>query len=135
LSIRFHFDPELNILISVAEGMVSFEEVLRHLDREEMEEHLGKPELFDAVAASTNVTPAEVREIVRRLLGLMREHVLGPTSIVTENPVFFGMSRMLSIISELEAGPEFGVFRSPDEGREWLSGRIPDSRPSRVSPT
>jgi hypothetical protein len=64
-----------------------------------------------------------VREIVRQLLALMRERVLGPTAIVAEDRVVFGMSRMLQIISELEGGPEFGVFQTFDEARDWLKPR------------
>jgi len=102
MSIRFQFDAEAGILFAKAEGLVSFEEVVRHLDQERRQKYLGKRELFDAVAASTEVTPEEIKKIVRQLRALMHEHVLGPTAIVTENRVFFGMSRMLGIISELE---------------------------------
>jgi hypothetical protein len=123
--IRFEFDRQLNILFTVAEGLISFEEIQRHLDREGMAQYLGKPEIFDATAASTNLTTREVREIVGRLRTMMGEQPLGPTAIVTEDRVFYGMGRMLSIVSEFEGGPEIGVFQTLREGLDWLASLRP----------
>lgn len=123
LSIRFEFDPKLNILMTFAEGLISFEGIMKHLDREGMQQYLGKPELIDAVGATTDLTPSQLRDIVSHLLNLMRDHVLGPTAIIAQDRLVVGMSRILAIISELDGGPEFGVFQTHEEGIEWLRGR------------
>ena len=88
MSIQFQFDAEAGILFAKADGLVSFEEVVRHLDEERRQKYLGKPELFDAVAASTEVSPNETRDIVGQLRELMYEHRLGPTRSSPETRYF-----------------------------------------------
>lgn len=119
--IRFQLDPKLNVLITVAEGSVSFHEIMRHIEKETVEGCLANPELFDAREASTDLTPGQVRALVTHLRWLMRDHVLGRTAIVTEDRVAFGMSRMLEMISEFEGGPEIRVFHALQPGLQWLA--------------
>ena len=120
MSIRFRYDPELKILFTTAEGLVTFEEIQSHLDEESRACALAYRELFDAMKARTNLTASEVRLVVGRLKSMMQAHSMGPTAVVTVNAVFYGMLTMMAIVSEIEAGPRIAVFRSFDEGLEWL---------------
>jgi hypothetical protein len=56
-------------------------------------------------------------------MAMMRQGAFGPTAIVTGSDVFFGMMRMLQMLSELEGGPAIGVFRDIAEAREGLRTR------------
>jgi hypothetical protein len=122
MAIRFRYDPELKMLFTTAEGIVTFQDIQAHLDEEAAAGALGYRELFDATTAETNLTAAEVRAIVTRLLSLMRTNTLGPTAVVTINPVFYGMVSMMSVISDLQQGPRIGVFRRVDAALNWLVG-------------
>jgi hypothetical protein len=51
---------------------------------------------------------------------MMNARSMGPTAVVTVNDVFHGMVSLMAIVSEIEAGPRIAVFRSFDEGLEWL---------------
>jgi hypothetical protein len=119
MPIRFAYDQQLKVLIATAEGLVSFEDIQKHLDEEAAAGAIGCREIFDASAASTSLTSGEVRKIAERLHG-WRSLPLGPTAIVTNNDVLFGMARMLEIICDLQGGPRFSVFRTFDEGLDWL---------------
>ena len=120
MPIRFNYDDQLKILFTTAQGLVSFAEVQRHLDEEAAAKALGYREIIDASAASTDLTSEEARELARRLETIMHSGPLGPTAIVTTNDVSFGMARMLAILCELWDGPQIAVFRSFDEGLDWL---------------
>ncbi len=86
---------------------------------------MARREMIDATAATTNLTAEEVRKIVGRVHEMMRSGPFGPTAIVTNNDVVFGMARMFAILCELQQGPPVGVFRTLDEGRDWLVGASP----------
>jgi hypothetical protein len=120
MSIRFRYDPELKILFTTAEGLVTFEEIQSHLDEESHAGALAYRELFDAMKARTNLTASEVRLVVGLLKSMMHAYRMGPTAVVTVNDVFYGMASMMAIVSEIEAGPRIAVFRSFDKGLEWL---------------
>ena len=102
-----------------ADGLVTFDDINRHLDAEEHERALGLPELFDARGATTNITADQVRRLVRRAADTARKAPLGPTAIVADNDVAFGMARMYSILMEDVAG-SVSVFRDLGSARRWL---------------
>jgi hypothetical protein len=129
MPIRFTYDPQLKVLFTTAEGLISFAEIQRHMDEETAAKALGYSEIVDACAASTNVTSEEARELARRIEALMRAGPFGRTAVIATNDVAFGMVRMLSILSEVWSGPGVAdspcdplieAFRSFEEGLHWL---------------
>ena len=120
MPIHFHYDPHVGILFTRAEGRLTFDEILRHLNRERKTKRVAFPEVFDATQASTDATGEQVRVIVQRMIDMGRQGAFGPTAVITTNDVVFGMARMLAILSELESGPKVQVFRTFDEGLDWL---------------
>jgi len=90
--IRFTYDPDLRILFTTAEGLLTFAEIQKHLEEEHTQRALGYRELVDATNATTNVTSNEVRLLVAELQIMMPSTPFGPTSVVTTNDVLFGMA-------------------------------------------
>ena len=121
MPIRFTLDPTLNILITTLEGLISFDDIEKHLDEEAERGFLRYPEICDATEASTNLTDDQARAIVARLRDMSRSGAFGATAFVTHNDVFFGMVMMIKILSELRGGPRIGVFRSIVAGLEWIA--------------
>lgn len=119
MAIKFTFNPQLKILFTTAEGLVSFDDIMKHLDQEAAEKLLEYREIVDAYTASTNLRGDDVREIVTRLKTMARSSRFGPTAVVTNNDVFFGMAMMIQILSELEGGPQVAAFRHFDAGLDW----------------
>jgi len=126
MPIRFAYDRSVNVLFTKAEGLISFEDINRHLDEESRADALALREIVDATDAHTNLSLEEIREVAARLYHLAGTHSLGPTAVVTENDVVFGMARMLAILSELQGGPQTQVFRRFDEGMRWLLRTLPN---------
>jgi hypothetical protein len=120
MPINFYYDPHVRILFTRAEGLLTCDEILRHLDKERKANAIAFPEVFDATQASTDVTGEQARVIVQRMIDMYRHGAFGPTSVITTNDVVFGMTRMLAILSELGSGPKVQVFRTFDEGLDWL---------------
>jgi hypothetical protein len=120
MPLRFTYDHQVKILFTTAEGLMSFAEIQKHLDEETGAKALGYREIIDASAASTNLTPDQTRELVRRLETMLRNGPLGPTAVVTTNDFLFGMARMLAILCELWSGPKIAVFRASCEALDWL---------------
>jgi len=120
MPIFFHVDRLGRRVATRASGLVTFSELSEHLDAEERERALGLTELFDARGATTDITPDQIKQLVRRAAETARRSALGPTAIVTENDLVFGMARMYSILVENVA--PVGVFRDREPAIEWLEG-------------
>ena len=120
MPINFHYDPDVGILFTRAEGLLTFEEILRHLDEERNAKGIAHPEIFDATQANTDSTAEQIRAVVQRMIEMGRQGVFGPTAVITDNDVLFGMASMLAILSELRGGPKVQAFRTFSEGLDWL---------------
>jgi hypothetical protein len=122
MPIHFHYDRDVDILFTRAEGLLTVDEILRHLNKERNAKGIAHPEVFDATRASTEATGEQVRVVLQRMIDMRCQGVFGPTAVITTNDVVFGMARMLAILCELEGGPQIQVFRTFDEGLDWLVG-------------
>lgn len=120
MPIRIEYDTRRNRLETSVDGLLTFEEIQRHIDDEEANGHLCLPEIFDCKDASTNLSREQIELLVERLLNYPKNKCLGPTAIVAKNPLTFGMARMFEIVCELHGGPPIGVFNNRDEGEHWL---------------
>jgi len=119
VSIEYVTDQARGWLVTTAQGAVTLEEVDAHLDLEERNSDLGRPELIDARSATTNVTADQVRRLAHRAADMLSSVRLGPTAIVTDNDVVFGMSRMYSVFAQ-RTGAAVEVFRDFDAASAWL---------------
>jgi hypothetical protein len=119
MPIHYFRDQADNSLITTAEGAVTFEDINAHLDLEERNGDLNRPELIDARNASTNITAEQVRHLAHRAAAMLSRVRLGPSALVTNDDVVFGMARMYSVFAE-GAGAVVEVFRDIDAATRWL---------------
>jgi hypothetical protein len=54
------------------------------------------------------------------MIEMHRQGSCGPTAVITNKDVLFGMASMLAILSELQDGPKVQAFRTFSEGLDWL---------------
>ena len=120
MSLHYFRDQDDNRLITTADGLVTFEEINAHLDVEERNGDLNRPELIDARNATTNLTAQQVRHLAHRAADMLSRVRLGPTAVVTNNDTVFGMARMYSVFAE-SAGAVVEVFRDIDAASRWLA--------------
>jgi hypothetical protein len=119
MAITFVIDRIRQRMLTHADGVLTFEELDRHIDEEERARALDLPELVDARGAKTDLTAEQVRRLVRRTTQLARTTPLGRTAIVATDDVAFGMARMYSILTEGQ-GAAVEVFRDLDSAEQWL---------------
>jgi hypothetical protein len=119
MPITFVVDHVLQRMVSHANGVVTYVELEEHLNSEERERALGLPELIDASGATTDVTVGEVKKLVQRAARTAQQLPLGPTAIVVQDPMAFGMARMYSILME-RVGAPVAVFRERVSATSWL---------------
>ena len=120
MPIRHVIDRFRQQMFTQASGLVTFEDLNAHLDAEERERGLDLPEVFDATGASTNVTPAQIRELVNRAHATLGKGPLGPTAIVVTHDVAFGMAQMYAILTR-PMGIVVEVFRDVKSAERWLA--------------
>ena len=113
-------------VIARCSGVVSYEDIAEHLDFEEQRRGLDYRELIDARRCSTNLTPEQIRSLVRRVHRLAQAHSdFGPTAIVADSDLVYGMARMFALVNEIPdetgPGPPIEVFRDVGEAEQWLA--------------
>lgn len=126
MPITFEIVPSLKRLSSVAEGIVTYSEIMAHLEKERDSNCLHLRELVDAERANAAFSSEEVRQVVDRLRDLGRHSALGATAIVVGNDISYGMLRMLGILAEEVC--DIRPFRSRSEAEGWLNA-IDNPRP------
>jgi hypothetical protein len=119
MPIRYSVDKLHGRLLTHAVGNITADDINAHLDLEQRDRNLEVPELVDARGATADVTTDQIRRLVQRATNMLRHVKLGPTAIVTDNDVVFGMARMYSLLVD-GAGVRVEVFRDLEAARQWL---------------
>ena len=109
------------IVRTEASGLVTYDDLARHLTEEARDDALGFAEVIDGRGAATDITPQQVRALVARTDALLRQGRLGAVAIVTDSDFAFGMARMYQILAE-PLPVQIGVFRTLDEATAWRRG-------------
>lgn len=127
MSIHYFRDQARDWLVTTADGLVTLDDINAHLNLEERNRDLSRPELIDARNATTNITADQVRRLAQRAAEMLSRVRLGPTALVTTNDVVFGMTRMYLVFAE-RAGAVVEVFRDIDAANAWLArvGQVND---------
>lgn len=120
MAITYTLDRPRGRMYTRAEGLLTRPEIEAHLEVEEAERALGYAELFDARGTTLNISADGVRRLVERARKLHAAGiVVGPTAIVADSDVVFGMARMYAILSEFVHAP-VDVFRDREAALAWL---------------
>jgi hypothetical protein len=102
-----------------AEGTISLNDIRAHLEEERVGIGLTYDELIDARGFSTNISQKAVHTIVEALRRLGKESRLGPTAVIVDSDVGYGMLRMLSVLVEDDC--QIQPFRQQEEAEQWLT--------------
>ena len=117
LKVRYSIDKQRRLIVTTAEGFVTFDDARDHQDR-----LLGDPDFdvsFDQLIDTTAVTKVDISASEARILAERR--IVSPESrraFVATKPHIFGLARMMEVYHEPLG--EVQVFYSMDEALEWL---------------
>jgi hypothetical protein len=118
MSITATFDHRARRVIARATGQVTLEDIRQHLEEERQEPGLSYSEIFDARGAIPEFAPSDVRVIVAFLRWLGEKTKLGPTAVVVDSDLAYGMVRMVEMLVEDVCAVK--PFRSESEAESWL---------------
>ena len=118
MPITYSIDSESRWLIVIATDLITYTEIVAHLEQERDDGLLTNFELIDGREARLNLTPDEVRRIVELLRQLGRKSALGPTAVLVNGEYSYGMMRMLEIL--VEDVCDVRPFRDRREAEAWL---------------
>ena len=112
------FDHQHRRVIAVAEGRVTLDEIRSHLEEERQEPALGYSELIDARGVIPDFAPADIRILVAWLRWLGERTRLGPTAVVVDSDLAFGMVRMVEML--VDDVCQVRPFRDKLDAELWL---------------
>lgn len=112
------FDHPHRRVNAVAEGRVTLDEIRSHLEEERQEPALGYGELIDARGVIPDFPPADIRILVAWLRWLGERTHLGPTAVVVDSDLAFGMVRMVEML--VDDVCQVRPFRDKLDAELWL---------------
>ena len=101
------------------EGTITLDDVLAHLEEERRDAGLSYSELIDGRGSTPALSSADVRAIVDALSRVAKESRLGPTAILVDTDLAYGILRMLEILVEDVCAVR--PFRHREEAEKWLA--------------
>ena len=99
-------------------GQVTYQDVIDHLNREELKNEFPYSELIDATGATFVFSADEARRLADYIRILGHNHKLGKAAIIVKDDITYGMTRMLGLL--LEDVIETNVFRDKAGAINWL---------------
>jgi hypothetical protein len=119
MAVRYSIDKYRRLVLTKAEGCVTFDDVRGHQDR-----LMADPEFdvsFDQLIDTSLTTEVDISAEQARILA--HRHIVSPASrraIVAPRPLLFGMGRMMQAYHDMVTDTEVKVFYSMDEAVGWL---------------
>jgi len=118
MAINFHIDRGNKRIYSKAVGLITFEDLLSHMRAEVGPEVATYSEVFDCTGATTNLNVEQVRLLADERRHIAQTQPAGPTAVVANNDLFFGMLRMFDMLTETIR--PLRVFRDIRSAEQWL---------------
>lgn len=120
MPISERIDHERRWVETSIEGPVTFADFEAHWGRELAAHGETYPELIDGRRAEVAFDAHDVRRMVEVLRLAAASRQLGPTAILVQSDVGFGMVRMLSLLVEPFCAVQ--PFRDRESAERWLEG-------------
>jgi hypothetical protein len=119
LKVRYSIDKHQRLIVTTAEGCVTFDDARGHQDRLLVDPDFDPS--FDQLIDTTHVTNIDISADEVRILASRR--ILSSESrraFVATRPHIFGLGRMMEIFHEDLGYADVHVFYSINEALEWL---------------
>jgi len=126
MPISFSIDPAAGTLYSVATGIVSYDDVVNHLDAKAKSKALSYAELFDAREVTLNLSISDLQRIAQRVRTMMGRQTPARVAVVTRNNFVRGLARTYAALTVQEHSA-FDVFSDLEEARAWVLEASPES--------
>jgi hypothetical protein len=111
------------LMVVVAEGMITRQEVDRMLDEMIAERALGYRKLFDGAQGDTAMGPSEILDLGVRMRTLHQHGTMGPLAVVVPADKWGLVARVLGMLAA--ARRPMRVFPNVAKARRWLNKHDP----------
>lgn len=119
MGITMTVDHARRCVLVRAAGTIALDDIRAHLEEERLAAGLPYGELIDGRGCRPSVSPEDVRAIVDTLRRLGRGSRLGPTAVIVDSDVEYGMLRMLGLL--MDGVCAIQPFRRQEEADQWLA--------------
>jgi len=128
MSFTFTVDHARHWVVARAAGSIALDDIRNHLEEERAALGLPYSELIDARGYVPAFSASDVRMIIADLRRLAGSSRLGPTAVLVDSDVGYGMIRMLEIL--LEDVCAVRPFRRQEEAEQWLNDASSNPKPT-----
>ena len=125
MPLHWDIDHTHQLMVVVAEGMVTRQEVDRMLDDMIAERALGYRRLFDGTQGDTAMGPSEILDLGVRMRTLQQHGKMGPLAVVVPADKWEMVARVLGMLAA--AKRPMRVFQTVAKARRWLKKHEPVS--------
>ena len=131
MPLKYKIIEEINLVLAVGEGVISFPELMDHIEQLSQDSKYKKPmkKLVDyRKVASIQMTSSESETFAQKKAGLADVFIGEHCAIVAPVDPAYGMARVHdSLIDYKEPGISTSVFRDWDEALTWLNIKLPEN--------
>jgi hypothetical protein len=113
------------LMVVVADGIVTHEEVDRMLDDMVAERALGYRKLFDGTQGDTTMAPLEILDLGVRMRTLHEHGTMGPLAVIVPVEKYEMVARVLGLLAA--AKRPMRLFQVAAKARRWLKKQDPAS--------
>jgi hypothetical protein len=119
MGITFTVNHDDRIVSTKAAGPISLSDISDHIESERLAGGLAYPEWIDGRGATPAVSSQDVRSVVAILRRLRSDSPLGPTAVLVDSQLNFGLLRMCeSLLDDVCA---VRPFYEQEEAKQWLA--------------
>lgn len=122
MPIALQVDLTRGFVLSVATGVLSYDEIARHLERKVQANVMGLPEVFDARDIKLGLSIQDLQRVAEEVRRIMGDHAPVRTAIVTNSSFIRGMAHAYVALS-MGKTSIFEIFENPEDARTWVLGK------------
>jgi len=119
MPVTFKVDTVSGAVLTTARGIVSYAELLDHINAKLERGLITRAELFDARDINLDLSLSELQGIADQTKRALGARTPGKIAVVTNSAFVYGLARAYAVISR-EDNPRFQVFQDAHDAHAWV---------------
>lgn len=119
MPVTFKYDETGGIVLTTGRGIVSFEDLMRHIEAKARMKISGVAELFDARDMTLDLSLAQMRQLAEETESRLGAKPPNKTAVVTNSAFIYGLARAYADISRQNKS-QFEVFSDIQDAQSWI---------------
>ena len=119
MPVTFRGDRSNGVIVTVARGIVSYAELVKHIDAKAKKGVAARAELFDARDVTLDLSLQELKQLAAKVKEAVGEQSPGKIAVVTNSAFIYGLARTYAELSRKD-NPRFEVFSDTQDAQAWI---------------